>query len=298
SPLVVTDKDDRAVVVFAGVPHQDDGWGGVVEKAAETMASVQVEGLALNALPVDLQSHRRGEFVALPVGVSHGNGRSVCFPLLLVERLLSDKAIQRIAGFQSSVFAYYAPKLYAHFGHRLLRLFQKDKSLQGNFINSVFPAASFNLGPQTVSLDHTDASNVGYGLCALASLGRFDHRKGGHLVLFDMGLMVPFPPGAVALLPSGILRHGNTTLQPGEERYSIAQYCAGGLLRWVDYGFKTAVTAQAEKPKAKKKEVLEELNGKHEDRVEEALGLFSKVDELKSDREKTFQSYASFLCSD
>ncbi|TFK59626.1 hypothetical protein BDN72DRAFT_780474, partial [Pluteus cervinus] len=303
-PLIITDREDNAVVVFAGVPHQEGDWEAVVRNAAETMASVRDEGLAGQALSPGVQSHRRGEFVAIPVGVSHGNGRLQPGNLLqpherekLVDRLLSDPSIQRIAGFQSDVFSYYAPKLYAHFSHRLLRLFQWDISLRGNFANSIFPAASFNLGPRTVSLDHTDAGNVGYGLCSLVSLGNFDSRKGGHLVLFDMGLMVPFPASAVALLPSGILRHGNTAIQANETRYSIAQYCAGGLLRWVDFGFKTAVAATAKQTKAKTKEILASLNGDHEERVEAALGLFSKVGELKSDRENTFKSYGSFLRS-
>ncbi|TFK60136.1 hypothetical protein BDN72DRAFT_779794 [Pluteus cervinus] len=303
-PLIIEDKDRRAIVVFAGVPQNKEEWTTITKKAAETMASVRDEGFALNALPVGVQSHRRGEFVALPVGVSHGNGRLQPGNLLqpperkkLVQRLLEDESIQRIAGFQSSVFSYYAPKLYAHFCHRLLRLFEQDTSLNGNFANSIFPAASFNLGPRTVSLDHTDAGNVGYGLCALVSLGDFDSRRGGHLVLFDMGLMVEFPPSTVALLPSGILRHGNTAIQPGEERYSIAQYCAGGLIRWVDYGFKTAVSATARMSKTRAQGVLAALNGNHEERVDEALGLFSKVGELESDRTTTFQGYASFLRS-
>ncbi len=65
------------MVVFAGVPFEDDGWDEVGRKAAETMASVRAEGVALDLLPVDLSCHRRGEFVALPVGISHGNGRLV-----------------------------------------------------------------------------------------------------------------------------------------------------------------------------------------------------------------------------
>ncbi|TFK60023.1 hypothetical protein BDN72DRAFT_779930, partial [Pluteus cervinus] len=300
----ITDKDGRALVIFAGVPHKDEGWKEVIRKAAKTMASVRDDGLAAGALPLDVQSHRRGEFVALPVGVSHGNGRLQPGNLLqpperqeFVNRLLSDPSIRRIAGFQSSVFSYYAPKLYGHFCHRLRRLFEHDPSLEGNFANSVFPATSFNLGPRTVALDHTDAGNVGYGLCALVSLGEFDSQKGGHLILFDLGLVVPFPSSSVALLPSGILRHGNTTIQDHEQRYSIAQYCAGGLLRWVDYGYKTATahTANLKKSGAKAQAVLAALNGTHEERVRDALGLFSRVDELELDRVSTFQRFGSFL---
>ncbi|TFK60231.1 hypothetical protein BDN72DRAFT_779666 [Pluteus cervinus] len=305
TPKVITDNEGRCIVIFIGGPTRDDTWRDVVKAAAATMASVRQEGVVAGLLPKDVQSHRRGEFVALPVGVSHGNGRlkpgNLYHPperVKLIQRLLDDPSIKRITSYQSSVFSYYAPKLYAQYCRNLLRVFEHDESLQRNFKGSVFPAASFNLGPATVSIDHTDAGNVGYGLCALASLGSFDSRRGGHLILFDMGLFVEFPAGTVALLPSGILRHGNTTLQAGEERCSIAQYCAGGLLRWVQYGCQTAVSIRNSFTKAKAKEVLASLDGVHEDRVREALQLFSKVDELDSDRSEIYKDFATFLKED
>ncbi|TFK58582.1 hypothetical protein BDN72DRAFT_781910, partial [Pluteus cervinus] len=199
-----------------------------------------------------------------------------------------------LSSLSSGVFSFYAPKLYAQYCHALLRVFERDHSLQRNFEDSIFPATSFN----SVSVDHTDVSNVGYGLCALASIGSFDSHKGGHLILFDMGLMLEFPPGSVALLPSGILRHGNTTIQDGEERYSIAQYCAGGLVRWVKYGHQTAVTIRKDNSKLKAKDILDTLNGDHAERVDEALGLFSKVDELDSDRRSAYKDFATFLRTD
>ncbi|TFK59247.1 hypothetical protein BDN72DRAFT_749034, partial [Pluteus cervinus] len=267
----------------------------VVQTAAQTMASVRDDGFIQGALPLKFQSHRRGDFVAVAVGVSHGGGQRAPGTLShsperqeLINRLLSDHAIQRLAGYQSSALSYYAPKLYACYCHRLLRVYANDTSLQGNFAESVFPTASFNLGPSTVSLEHTDSGNVGYGLCALVALGSFDHRAGGHLILFDLGLMVQFPPGAVVLLPSGVLRHGNTPIQDHEERYSIAQYCAGGLLRWHRYGFRTARALTTGKSKGKAKEIMGVINGNHDDRVREALALFSNVEELDADRRSTF----------
>ncbi|TFK60200.1 hypothetical protein BDN72DRAFT_779712, partial [Pluteus cervinus] len=301
----ITDKDERVVVVLVGGPTHHADWSQVVKQAAQTLASVRKDGVAAGAFPHGAQSHRRGNFVALPVGVSHGNGRLKPGNLLhpperkeLIQRLLDDKSIRRLACYQSSVFSYYAPKLYAQYCHTLLRVFERDESLQRNFEDSIFPATSFNLGPATVSIDHTDASNVGYGLCALTAVGSFDSRQGGHLVLFDLGLMIEFPPGSVILLPSGILRHGNTTVQDHEERYSIAQYCAGGLLRWVKYGHQTAASIRNNNSKLKAKEILAGLDGDHADRVEEALGLFSTLDGLDSDRRTTYKDFATFLRTD
>ncbi|TFK60591.1 hypothetical protein BDN72DRAFT_779221 [Pluteus cervinus] len=306
STKIITDKDGRGIVFFVGQPLCAHGgkWADVAKAAAETMASVREEGFIAAALPPAFQSHRRGDFVAIAVGVSHGGGQTAPGTLVhaverqaLINRLLADSAIKRIAGYQSSMCAlsFYAPKLYAHFCHRLLWVYEHDNNLQRNFAESIFPAASFNLGPSTVSLEHTDAGNVGYGLCALVALGEFDYRAGGHLVLFDLGLMVQFPPGAVVLLPSGVLRHGNTPIQSNEERYSIAQYCAGGLLRWHRYGLRTASAATKGAGKAKAKAIMGALNGKHDDRVREALALFSRVDELETDRTTAFTNFHRFL---
>ena len=49
--------------------------------------------------------------------------------------------------------------------------------------------------------------------------------------------MIEFPPGSTILIPSATLRHSNVAIQPGEKRFSITQYTAGGLFRWVDHGF-------------------------------------------------------------
>jgi len=119
----------------------------------------------------------------------------------------------------------------------LKALFEWNPHLSHNFSNSIFPAASFNCGPTTVSLEHTDYSNLSHGLCALTALGDYDHTLGGHLILFGLKLAVQFPAGSTILIPSGCMGHGNTPIGEGETRLSIAQYAAGGLFRWVAHGF-------------------------------------------------------------
>ncbi|TFK58492.1 hypothetical protein BDN72DRAFT_906678 [Pluteus cervinus] len=75
-PQAITDKDGHAVVLIVGGPTDDADWGQVLKQVAQTFASVRDDGIAAGAFPKDAQSHRRGTFVALPVGVSHGNGRN------------------------------------------------------------------------------------------------------------------------------------------------------------------------------------------------------------------------------
>jgi hypothetical protein len=70
---------------------------------------------------------------------------------------------------------------------------------------SVFAAATFNFGPATVTFPHTDTLNLVWGWCAITALGAFDPQRGGHLVLWDLCLVIQFPPGSTILIPSAIL---------------------------------------------------------------------------------------------
>ncbi|SJL00827.1 uncharacterized protein ARMOST_04141 [Armillaria ostoyae] len=57
---------------------------------------------------------------------------------------------------------------------------------------------------------------------------------GGHLVLWDLKLVIEFPPGSCILLPSALLEHSNLPIQDGEHRSSFVMYSAAGLFRWVE----------------------------------------------------------------
>ncbi|RDB28247.1 hypothetical protein Hypma_001551 [Hypsizygus marmoreus] len=80
---------------------------------------------------------------------------------------------------------------------------------------------------------HTDHANLAWGWCAITALGDFDPDTGGHLILWDLGLVIQFPPGATILMPSVLLLHSNVEVKEGQTRYSFTQYSAGGLFRWV-----------------------------------------------------------------
>ncbi|KAJ7816451.1 hypothetical protein B0H14DRAFT_2261527, partial [Mycena olivaceomarginata] len=82
---------------------------------------------------------------------------------------------------------------------------------------------------------HTDGANKADGMCLIGTLGDFDPDKGGHLVCWD-NLLIRFPPGCSILIPSAVVTHSNTPIQEDEERYSIIQYSAGSLFRWVANG--------------------------------------------------------------
>lgn len=181
--------------------------------------------------------------------------------------------------------AAFAPKLYRYLALILTALFGRYSHLEHNFSNSIFPAASFNCGPQTVALDHTDYSNLSHGLCALTALGSYDHTQGGHLILFGLKLVIQFPSGSSALIPSGCLDHGNTPIRSGETRMSIAQYAAGGLFRWVAYGFRSAKSLLKTKAGKLFKLEVDQAAG---ERWKEGLAMFSTAKGLQGDLAEAF----------
>lgn len=132
------------------------------------------------------------------------------------------------------------------------------------------------MGPSSTTTRHVDNLNSPLVMCGVTSLGPYDHKQGGHFVLYDLKLIIEFPSGWTALLPSATLCHGNTRIQEGERRYSITQYIPGSLFRWVRHKFRLAKNVPDEE--------RAELDGTSEDRIRHAWSLFSKFDELEVDR--------------
>lgn len=145
--------------------------------------------------------------------------------------------------------------------------------------NSVFSAAAFNFGPRVTTFEHADYLNKANGVCPSFCTGTFDPTKSGHIVLRQLKLVIEFPPGSFILLPSAALFHGNTAICAGTERESITQYTAGGLFRWVHYGFRSwesVVETESE-------EFVEKERAKHKERWATAVQQFSTISSLQND---------------
>jgi hypothetical protein len=183
--------------------------------------------------------------------------------------------------FDPACFATWAPNLYNYYVDHLRPLYAKYPNLKRNFLCSIFACATFNFGPWTCTYPHTDPGNLPFGWCAITALGNFDPTLGGHLVLWDLKLVIEFPPGSTILIPSASLRHSNVSIRDGETRYSFTQYTAGGLFRWVDHGFQSASAYSAGRTKAqlKKHECQEEHKGAERWRM--GVNLFSTLSSLQ-----------------
>ena len=177
----------------------------------------------------------------------------------VLAEVLGDDDFDKLAWFQSGEYSIivvgipvlialnsaglssWAPELYSEYSTYVSKLESHYPELCRPFHSSVFPTLTINFGPQTVCDGHRDHGNLPFGLCAIMPFGSFDPDKGGHIVLWELKLIVRFPPGSTILIPSAVITHGNTPIQQGEERYSFTQYAPGALFRWVDNGFQTQV---------------------------------------------------------
>ncbi|KAJ3816774.1 hypothetical protein F5880DRAFT_1493909, partial [Lentinula raphanica] len=167
-------------------------------------------------------------------------------------------------------------RLYDYYETHFDALLDSDLRLHRPFKNSVFAAAAFNFGPKTICFPHVDFGNLPFGWCPIWSFGKYNYKKGGHLVLWDLKLVIEFPPGSLIIIPSSVLRHSNTSIAYRETRFSFAQYSPGGLFRWVDYGFQTFENYLMHRDPAVVKRDEEEKRR----RWQTGLSLFSTSSEL------------------
>ncbi|KAJ7131813.1 hypothetical protein C8R43DRAFT_895557, partial [Mycena crocata] len=278
--IPILDSKRRVIAVLGGMPRDAAGWQIVTDGAAKLMEERQ----SRIRLTDEQLHHRRAEesFPALGRGWSHGGGQTVCelcnnvANTKLTDELLAHDYFKRIAQFATILFAMWAPLLFTFYQAQMALLSAWKPSLRRNFAGSVFAACTFNFGPRAITAPHLDFANLAWGWCAITALGKFDPDLGGHLILWDLRLVIRFPPGSTILLPSALVRHSNVTIQQHECRYSFTQYSAGGLFRWIRNGFKTddafEMSASAEEMAAREDE--------RERRWEEGINMFSVIDTL------------------
>ncbi|KAF7369749.1 hypothetical protein MVEN_00306700 [Mycena venus] len=259
--IPIVDVHGRIITVLVGQPS-DTGYAAAATRAFELIEKERVNAHFKSALA----KHRRGPFVALNVGLSYSKGQTVPSRLnngihaALLGRLLADKDITRMAIFASASFALWAPKLHAYYDDYDRRLRERLPHLTRNWERSVFSQAAFNFGPNVWTFQHHDVLNVAFGMCTVHALGDFNPKKGGHLILWELKLVIEFPPWRPHPSP---LRHNHTL------EYS------GGLFHYVDNGFRTEKELAEQDPEQYAR-VCEQKDA----RWVMGLGLLSTVDEL------------------
>ncbi|THU86731.1 hypothetical protein K435DRAFT_822065 [Dendrothele bispora CBS 962.96] len=276
----ILDSQDRVVAVLAGQPRGSN-WEGLMSEAANRIARdrdrIHFTDKQLN--------NGRGKFPAISVGVSYGGGRrqpgnvaqSSAAVLTLLTSLLALQGFLSLSDFANVIFQAYAPQTYGHYWDCLQSLWKWNPRLRRQFKKSAFASCTINFGPFTVCRPHTDRHNLSFGWCSITALGTFNPDKGGHLILWDLGLIIRFPPGSTILIPSALLTHSNVPIQENETRYSFVQYSAAGLFRWVYNGFKSDADFEATATPAQSAKREED----RQNRWKSGVGMFSKWSDLQ-----------------
>ncbi|KAJ6569172.1 hypothetical protein B0H19DRAFT_850551, partial [Mycena capillaripes] len=232
------DSQGHIIAVLVGQSRHPDYQRGVTN----AYSAIRDTGQQAR-FPASMCNHRRGLFAAISVGLSYGKGQRIPCWLdnkeytSVAESLLANRAIQRLAGFAEAAFGLWAPRLYSYYREHDNALRVRHSHLRRPFACSVFFAAAFNFGPRVWTFRYHDILNLAFGWCAVQALGKFNPKKGGHLVLWDLKLVIEFPAGALILLPLATIAHSNVPVQEGEERVSFTQFSVGGIFRHIDNGF-------------------------------------------------------------
>ncbi|KAI0039505.1 hypothetical protein FA95DRAFT_1504082, partial [Auriscalpium vulgare] len=278
------DCADRVLVQMAGRPPTDASWPGEAKRVSNLFTDVAGK---CDFSEEQLEPHTRGQYPVMRAGFSFGGGPKEPYNVKAAtvtqgkqrQRLLRHPGLKRFAAFQSSALSLHRPSLFLHVDDVVAGAMAQDASLEKAFEKSVFPTITFNFGPQALTKPHRDFKNIPYGWCAVTALGDFDHTKGGHLIIWELKLVIEFPAGSTILLPSAILTHSNTPIQEGETRQSFTQYCAGDLVRWQAYGYRTEERLKKEDPQLRRR-LEKELPG----RWRRAVDLFaSKTKDLQGE---------------
>ncbi|KAL0573001.1 hypothetical protein V5O48_008968 [Marasmius crinis-equi] len=226
----------RRIGVLNGWP--DDRWPGVMREVRMAQQDVHSNVRYTSKM----QSGRRGAFDAISFGASFGGGQT--HPMMLshsehnagvLDRFRSNVHVQRVIRSQDYAMQAHFPALHNMYNSVLDRLIDDDDDIHRNFPQTCFAASTLNSG-RTATLRHVDHLNLFCGMCAVFNIGNFDYQAGGHLVLWDLGLVIEFPPGCSILFPSALLAHSNVPIGLGENRASLTQFSAAGLFRWVHNG--------------------------------------------------------------
>ncbi|PPQ73446.1 hypothetical protein CVT24_008148, partial [Panaeolus cyanescens] len=234
----IIDGDGRVVAVVRPPPSAD-----YEAKILEATGLLTDLGKRL-VVGEDEYNHKRGSgYASINTGISHGQGskkpaRSNHGPnTQVIEELLQANSFRQLAIHQSETLGLYYPKCHQIYENALSALTARHPELGGrNYEGSVFPKAAFNFGGTVWSHKHIDTKNFTFGWCCITALGTFDHTAGGHLILWELGLILELPAGYTASILSSLIIHSNTPTKDGDLRYSFVQYFPGEIMRYVDNG--------------------------------------------------------------
>ncbi|KAJ7709257.1 hypothetical protein B0H16DRAFT_1822025 [Mycena metata] len=282
--IPILDSRGRIIAVLGGMPRDHEGWKKLIDELSILMDEASPD-LQLRPRTFTIDAPRSLILQYLEVFPSAAAKLNLAAFSITSPTPGSQTAFSKIFDFNDSqngpivmLFFLFAPLLAAFYQSQMDDLTLWKPSLVWNFVGSIFAACTFNFGPHTITLPHLDFGNLSWGWCAITALGWFDPDFGGHLILWDLKLVIRFLPRSTILIPSAIIRHSNVPICPHEKRFSFTQYTVGGLFRWIRNGFQTDVAFENTATKEEKRERAEEAKT----RWEKGVAMYSTVDSLRT----------------
>ncbi|KAF9490605.1 hypothetical protein BDN71DRAFT_1399649, partial [Pleurotus eryngii] len=224
----ITDSVGAVVAILLGQPRGLQ-CGEAVEDATATIKNAAAQPCVSQLAG----KHRHCPFPAAAIGISYGGGQKVSH-LRHVRRPCDMPLNITSYPYQSGGFAMYSPQMYNCYNQTMEALLASHSDLCRNFKNSPWVVMTLNVGPQAVCFPHLNSRNLPWRWCSVTTFGEFNPNFSGHLVFWDLWLIIQFPPSTTILIQSALMRHSNTLVRDGEARYSITQYSAGRLFCWVE----------------------------------------------------------------
>ncbi|KAJ7729124.1 hypothetical protein B0H14DRAFT_3169253 [Mycena olivaceomarginata] len=266
--IAILDSRRRVIALLGGAPQGAEDWAQVTERASQRMH----ERIGRLSVSPEKLNHRRAQ---TPYAPEPGELQQNQANTVVTDELLADPDIQRIVGWTnpkytftsnictaddrgpSVIFLLWAPKLYSFYQKAREALESERSFLRWNFVKTISQISPGGGAPSP-------------------ALGWFDPDLGGHLILWDLRLVIRFPPGSTIFIPSALIRHSNVPIRPHEIRSSFTQYTAGGLFRWIRNGFMT--NDEYERKASASDKAARAAEAKT--RWEQGMDMFSKIDEL------------------
>ncbi|KAJ6449414.1 hypothetical protein C8R47DRAFT_1084721 [Mycena vitilis] len=147
---------------------------------------------------------------------------------LVFFQLFSTLAMKRLAGYGSILLQIYCKAAHSRLQAQKEEFLKRYPEAMYPSDTSVYSAATFDFGAPRRTANPT-ATKPPLGACL----------KGGHIILWDLGLVITFPAGASILIPTGLVRYSFVRVRPGESRYSLLQWAGAGMGRWFENGQRT-----------------------------------------------------------
>ncbi|KAJ7086889.1 hypothetical protein B0H15DRAFT_801511 [Mycena belliarum] len=244
SPRAVVADDSSLVLVLGGRPRNGD-WvpllapeaTGACSEAAQRMVQTPDE-IASGAAPT-LTGGVGETFNEDIPPTEHTGGRAL--NALIFFQLFRSLAVKRLVGYGNLLLQVYCPTAFSALQAEKLAFLEHKRSALYPCDSSVFSSTTFEFGGphrRTSSNGQPDRFQAG-AWSVLHALGNYAPTRGGHVIFWDLGIVVCFPSGSTILIPTGVIHYSFVKVREDEFRYSLLQWAGAGISRWLANGHRT-----------------------------------------------------------